>query len=35
MPIHLLYRDTRNLTALRDGQWFATCDKGEETVNGG
>src|ERR1017187_2845159 len=27
-PVHLLYRDACNLTALRDRQWFATCDKG-------
>ncbi len=33
-PIHLLYRDACNLTALRDRQWFAMCDKGEEAVDG-
>src|SRR5437899_12476920 len=33
-PVHLLYRDARNLAALRDRQWFAMCDKGEEAVDG-
>src|SRR5258708_40157644 len=33
-PVHLLYRDACNLTALRDRQWLATCDKGEEAVDG-
>src|SRR5665647_2541787 len=34
-PVSLLYRDARNLGALRERQWFATCDKGEEAVDGG
>jgi hypothetical protein len=34
-PVHLLYRDARDLTALPDRQWFATRDKGEEAVDGG
>src|ERR1700675_2820422 len=33
-PVHFLYRDACNLTALRDRQWFAMCDKGEEAVDG-
>jgi hypothetical protein len=33
-PVHLLYRDACNLSALRDRQWFAMCDKGEEAVDG-
>src|ERR1022692_1630686 len=33
-PVHLLYRNARNLAALRDRQWFAMCDKGEEAVDG-
>src|SRR3990170_643952 len=33
-PVHLLYRYTRNLGALHDRQGFATCDEGEEAVDG-
>src|ERR1035441_4818433 len=33
-PVHLLYRDAGNFAALRDRQWFATCDKSEEAVDG-
>src|SRR3989304_10603997 len=34
-PAPLLYRNTSNLSALRDRQGFAACGKGEETVDGG
>src|SRR5438034_1389323 len=33
-PVHLLYRDACNLSALRDRQWLAMCDKGEEAEDG-
>jgi hypothetical protein len=34
-PVHFLYRNTGNLRALRDGQWFTASNKGEEAVDGG